>query len=68
MLEALGPKRLEPSTDAGAADDRQTRELQGSQRFEATPGDARERAYAAADGITFEGRQMRRDIAAGMGG
>jgi phosphoribosylamine--glycine ligase len=30
----------------------------------ATPGDARERAYAAADGITFEGRQMRRDIAA----
>jgi phosphoribosylamine---glycine ligase len=30
----------------------------------ASPGDARERAYAAADGITFEGRQMRRDIAA----
>lgn len=27
---------------------------------------ARERAYAAADRITFEGRQMRRDIAAGL--
>jgi phosphoribosylamine---glycine ligase len=30
----------------------------------ATPGEARARAYAAAEGITFEGRQMRRDIAA----
>jgi phosphoribosylamine--glycine ligase len=28
--------------------------------------DARERAYAAAELVTFEGRQMRRDIAAGM--
>jgi phosphoribosylamine--glycine ligase len=30
----------------------------------ATPGEARDRAYAAAEGIEFEGRQMRRDIAA----
>ena len=30
--------------------------------------DARAKAYAAADLITFEGRQMRRDIAAGMDG
>jgi phosphoribosylamine--glycine ligase len=29
-----------------------------------TPGDARERAYAAADGIDFDGKQLRRDIAA----
>ncbi len=29
----------------------------------ATPGDAREAAYAAADLITFEGRQLRTDIA-----
>jgi phosphoribosylamine--glycine ligase len=29
----------------------------------ATPGEARERAYAAAERITFEGRQMRTDIA-----
>jgi phosphoribosylamine--glycine ligase len=28
--------------------------------------DARERAYAAAELVSFEGRQMRRDIAAGM--
>ncbi len=28
--------------------------------------DARERAYAAADLVTFDGRQMRRDIAAGL--
>jgi phosphoribosylamine--glycine ligase len=28
--------------------------------------DARERAYAAAELVTFDGRQMRRDIAAGM--
>jgi phosphoribosylamine--glycine ligase len=30
----------------------------------ATPGEARDRAYAAAERIAFEGRQMRRDIAA----
>jgi len=30
----------------------------------ATPGEARERAYAAAEGIEFDGRQMRTDIAA----
>jgi phosphoribosylamine---glycine ligase len=30
----------------------------------ATPGEARDRAYAAAERITFDGRQMRRDIAA----
>jgi phosphoribosylamine--glycine ligase len=30
----------------------------------ATPGDARERAYAAAERITFDGKQMRTDIAA----
>ena len=30
----------------------------------ATPGEARDRAYAAAEGIEFEGRQMRTDIAA----
>jgi phosphoribosylamine--glycine ligase len=30
----------------------------------ATPGEARDRAYAAADGIEFAGRQMRKDIAA----
>ena len=30
--------------------------------------DARRRAYAAADAVRFEGRQMRRDIAAGMDG
>jgi phosphoribosylamine---glycine ligase len=30
----------------------------------ATPGEARDRAYAAADRIQFEGKQMRRDIAA----
>jgi phosphoribosylamine---glycine ligase len=30
----------------------------------ATPGEARDRAYEAADGIEFDGRQMRRDIAA----
>ncbi|HEV8153873.1 MAG TPA: phosphoribosylglycinamide synthetase C domain-containing protein, partial [Solirubrobacteraceae bacterium] len=29
----------------------------------ATPADARDAAYAAADLITFEGRQLRRDIA-----
>jgi phosphoribosylamine---glycine ligase len=29
-----------------------------------TPGDARERAYAAADAIDFDGKQLRRDIAA----
>jgi phosphoribosylamine--glycine ligase len=29
----------------------------------ATPADARDAAYAAADRITFEGRQLRRDIA-----
>jgi phosphoribosylamine--glycine ligase len=29
----------------------------------ATPGEARDRAYAAAEGIRFEGRQMRTDIA-----
>jgi phosphoribosylamine--glycine ligase len=29
----------------------------------ATPGEARDRAYAAAEGIEFDGRQMRRDIA-----
>jgi phosphoribosylamine--glycine ligase len=29
----------------------------------ATPGEARDRAYAAAEGIAFDGRQMRRDIA-----
>ena len=29
-----------------------------------TPGQARERAYAAADRIEFDGKQMRRDIAA----
>jgi phosphoribosylamine--glycine ligase len=29
-----------------------------------TPAEARERAYQAAEGITFEGRQMRTDIAA----
>jgi phosphoribosylamine--glycine ligase len=28
-----------------------------------TPADARDAAYAAADRITFEGRQLRRDIA-----
>jgi phosphoribosylamine---glycine ligase len=28
-----------------------------------TPGEARDRAYAAADRIDFEGRQLRRDIA-----
>ena len=28
--------------------------------------EARERAYAAAELVTFEGRQMRRDIAAGL--
>ena len=28
------------------------------------PADARDAAYAAADAITFEGRQLRRDIAA----
>lgn len=31
------------------------------------PGDARSAAYAAADMIHFEGRQLRRDIAAGVG-
>ena len=30
----------------------------------ATPGEARDRAYAVAEGIEFEGRQMRTDIAA----
>jgi phosphoribosylamine--glycine ligase len=30
----------------------------------ATPGEARDRAYAAADGIRFDGRQLRTDIAA----
>jgi phosphoribosylamine--glycine ligase len=30
----------------------------------ATPADARERAYAAADEIEFDGKQLRRDIAA----
>ena len=30
----------------------------------ATPGEARDRAYAAADRIQFDGKQMRRDIAA----
>jgi phosphoribosylamine--glycine ligase len=30
----------------------------------ATPGEARDRAYAAAEGIRFAGRQMRTDIAA----
>ena len=30
----------------------------------ATPGEARERAYAAAEQIEFDGKQMRRDIAA----
>ena len=30
----------------------------------ATPGEARDRAYAAAEGIEFDGRQMRTDIAA----
>ena len=30
----------------------------------ATPGEARDRAYAAAERIEFDGRQMRRDIAA----
>jgi phosphoribosylamine--glycine ligase len=30
----------------------------------ATPGEARDRAYAAAEGIDFDGRQMRTDIAA----
>ena len=30
----------------------------------ATPGEARDRAYAAAEGIAFDGRQMRTDIAA----
>jgi phosphoribosylamine--glycine ligase len=29
-----------------------------------TPGEARERAYAAADAIDFDGKQLRRDIAA----
>jgi phosphoribosylamine--glycine ligase len=29
----------------------------------ATPGEARDRAYAAAEQIDFDGRQMRRDIA-----
>ena len=29
----------------------------------ATPGEARDRAYAAAEGINFDGRQMRTDIA-----
>ena len=29
----------------------------------ATPGEARDRAYAAAEGIRFDGRQMRTDIA-----
>jgi phosphoribosylamine--glycine ligase len=29
-----------------------------------SPGEARDRAYAAADRIQFEGKQMRRDIAA----
>jgi phosphoribosylamine--glycine ligase len=29
-----------------------------------TPGEARERAYAVADRIDFEGKQMRTDIAA----
>ena len=29
----------------------------------ATPGEARERAYAAAERIQFDGKQMRRDIA-----
>ena len=29
-----------------------------------TPGKARDRAYAAADRIQFDGKQMRRDIAA----
>ena len=30
----------------------------------ATPAEARERAYEAADGIEFDGKQLRRDIAA----
>jgi phosphoribosylamine---glycine ligase len=30
----------------------------------ATPGEARDRAYAAAERITFDGRQLRSDIAA----
>jgi phosphoribosylamine--glycine ligase len=30
----------------------------------ATPGEARDRAYAVAEGIEFDGRQMRKDIAA----
>ena len=30
----------------------------------ATPGEARDRAYAAADRVQFDGKQMRRDIAA----
>jgi phosphoribosylamine---glycine ligase len=29
----------------------------------ATPGEARDRAYAAAEGIGFDGRQLRSDIA-----
>jgi phosphoribosylamine--glycine ligase len=31
-------------------------------------GDARAKAYAAADLIRFDGKQMRRDIAAAMSG
>ena len=30
--------------------------------------DARRRAYEAAELVTFDGRQMRRDIAAGLAG
>jgi phosphoribosylamine---glycine ligase len=30
----------------------------------ATPGEARDRAYAAAERIEFDGKQMRHDIAA----
>ncbi len=41
------------------------RVLAVSARGDGVP-DARERAYAAAELVTFEGRQMRRDIAAGL--
>jgi phosphoribosylamine--glycine ligase len=43
------------------------RVLAVSARGDSVP-DARRRAYAAADLIHFDGRQMRRDIAAGMDG
>jgi phosphoribosylamine--glycine ligase len=55
---------------AGTAEDEQGRVVTAGGRvlnvtaLGPTPAEARERAYAAADEIEFDGKQMRRDIAA----